>query len=91
MKPRLTKFAVFCNRTIAEIVKAKDFDDLIENRMLKRQKEFWSSVNFKDDEDRTICITREFLDDQGMTFDEVVLDWLEFAEPSQLESPITFL
>ena len=74
MKRVLTSFGVFCNTIIGEEVRAKDLDDLFDNRMTGRQKDFWSSVKFKQD-DQTIVITREFLDEQGMSIDDIIIDW----------------
>lgn len=88
MKKKLNVFTVFCNRITGEKVKAKDFDDLIENRMSKRHKEFWSEVKFKDEDGETITINREFLDEQGMTFEEVVNDWKSFASEEELQEEI---
>lgn len=76
---------VLCNRIVGEEVKAKDFDDLIENKMSKRHKEFWSEVKFKDEDGDVISISREFIDEQGMTFDEVVSDWKQFASKEELQ------
>ncbi len=72
---KLQSFGVFCNRTVGERVKAIDFQDLLDNRMTNKQKRFWSEVKFTDTQERTICITQEFLE-QGMTFDEIVQDWI---------------
>lgn len=88
MKKRLIKFAVFCNRMCGQEVRALDFDDLLENRMTKKQKTFWSNVQFKDSQGRTINIAREFIDEQGMSFDEVFHDWIDNATQAELESKI---
>lgn len=85
MKNKLKVFMVLCNRIVGEEVKAKDFDDLIENKMSKRHKEFWSEVKFKDEDGDVISISREFIDEQGMTFDEVVSDWKQFASKEELQ------
>lgn len=71
-----TKFTIFKNQIIGVTKPAKDFTDLVENVMNKKEKEFWSHVQYKDDENRTIQITREFLEEQNMTFTECVEDWL---------------
>jgi hypothetical protein len=84
-KTKLTKFAIFCNRLIGVNKPAKDFDDLL-NRMTKKERENWSEVRFKDEEGRTILITREFLE-QGMTLDEVIQDHLTH-NPELLEQEI---
>jgi hypothetical protein len=72
---RTKTFSIFCNRITGEKKKALDFKDLLENKMLKRQKEHWSSIKFKDEHERTISIDREFLE-SGMTFEDAVWDWL---------------
>lgn len=86
MKTQLKSFGIFCNRLFGERKKAIDFQDLLDNRMTKKQKEFWSQIKFQDNKGRTICITREFLE-QGMAFDEVVFDWVE-NNPEFLEDVI---
>lgn len=88
MKSTLKSFGVFCNRIVGEKVKAKDFTDLIENRLSKRLKNFWSEIKFQDDDGNTIVINREFLDEQGMSFDEVVSDWLVNASEDDLQEVI---
>jgi hypothetical protein len=80
------KFAVFCNQAVGTWKPAKDFDDLL-NKMTKKQREFWSNIQFIDSQGRLINITREFLE-EGMTFDEAVWDWLEWADINQLEEKI---
>ena len=83
------KFVIFCNRTIGELKREFTPQDVVAN-MSKRHKQFWSNFMYKDEQDRTINITKEFLE-QGMTMDEVIADWIEYAEDSQLEEPIYFL
>ena len=80
MKTKLKAFEVFCNRVIGETVKANDIQDLFDNRLLKRQEKFWSTVEFVDNENRNITITRHFMDDDGMTLDEVIQDWIDWGD-----------
>lgn len=87
-RKKLMSFGIFCNRIVGERVKAVDFDDLLENRLSKRLKTFWSEIKFQDQDGNTICINREFLEDQGMSFDEVVADWKDNASPEELEEVI---
>ncbi len=51
----------------------------MEFKMLERQKKFWSSIRYKDPQGRTICITREYLD-EGMTLEEVISDHIMFGD-----------
>ena len=88
MKHLLTPFGVFKNQIIGEEVRAIDFQDLLNNRMTNKQKEFWSNVMFKDCEGRTIQITREFFDEQLMSESEIVADWIEHGDT---EAEITVL
>jgi hypothetical protein len=76
---KLKTFAIFCNATFGQKVKEKYFEDLTKNRLNKKQEQLWSEIRFKDEEDRTITISREFLD-QGMTFEEVLQDYVENCE-----------
>lgn len=87
MKAKLIKFAVFKNQMFGEEVRAKDFDDLLNNRMTKRQRKFWSNVKFTDSKGRNINISREFLEEQRMTFDEIVDDFIEHCS-EQFEDAI---
>lgn len=80
MKKPLIKFAVFCNRICGEVKKAESIKDLIENRMTKKQKQFWSEVKYYDAQGRVIQITREFLDEQGMTIEDVISDWITWGD-----------
>lgn len=82
-----TKFTIFKNQFIGFTRRADNFDDLLNNVMTKRDKEFWSNIQFKDSHNRTINITREFLE-QGMTFDEVVYDWIDNATEDELTEEI---
>ena len=68
------KFTIFCNRMFGETKSSLSIDDLF-NKMTKRHKEHWSEIKFKDEQGRTIQITREFLE-QGMTIEEIIEDWI---------------
>lgn len=91
MKTKLKTFGVFCNCITGYKVKAKNFEDLVKNRMTKRQKEFWSEIKYKDENENTIVIHREYLEEQGMTFDEIVQDYLEYASDEDLNEVINVL
>ena len=73
------KFTIFCNRMVGETKLAKSVEDLIE-KMTKRHSNFWGVIKFKDEENRTISITREFMDDEGMTIEEIIEDHIEFGD-----------
>ena len=68
------KFTIFCNKMFGETKKALSINDLF-NKMTKRHREHWSEIKFKDEQGRTIQITREFLE-QGMTIGEIIEDWI---------------
>ena len=70
-----TKFTIFKNKLVGETKKANDVFDLLENTMTKNDKKFWSCVKFKDKNNKTIQITREFLD-QGMSVECIIHDWV---------------
>jgi len=70
---KLQKFAVFCNLAYGEWRKAKDINDLF-NRMSKRQLAYWSHIEFKDEQDNTIHISRWLLE-QGMSIEDCINDW----------------
>ncbi len=78
-KSTTAKFAVFCNRMVGETKSATSLEELIESKMLKRQKEFWSEIKFKDEQNRTIVISREFVE-QGMSILEIISDHLEHGD-----------
>lgn len=85
------KYAVYTNSIIVgEAVSASSLGDLL-GKMLKRQKNYWQVIKYKDDENRTIQVSREFWEDQGMSFAEIVEDWLEYANEDDLEEEITVL
>lgn len=48
----------------------------------------WEFIEFRNDEGKRIAITREFIDEGGMTIDECIADWLEFSNESDFEEPI---
>lgn len=86
MKNKNIKFVIFCNRSVGEVVPAKSPQELIEN-MTKRHAEFWSDIKFKDEADRTIMITREFLE-QGMTIDSLIENYIANADEELLNESI---
>ncbi len=73
-----TKFAIFCNSFIGEIKSAHSIEELLESKMTIRQKKFWSNIRYRDAQNRTIDITREYLE-QGMTIEQVVKDYIEYG------------
>lgn len=78
-----TKFTIFLNQFIGTTRKAEDFAGLINNVMTRKEKKHWSNIQFKNKENQTVNITREFLE-YGMTFEEVVNDWIENASEEML-------
>lgn len=88
MKTLLKPFAV-CHSSliIGELFKAKDIDDLIDNRLPKRVLNNWEVISFVNSKNQNISITKEFLD-EGMTIDEVINDWIDNGDT---EEPILAL
>jgi len=78
-KKKHIKFAVFCNQMIGHIRKAPSVAEVIE-ALPKRVKTYWSSIKYKDEEGRTICITKEYLEEQGMTIAEIIQDHLDYGD-----------
>jgi len=78
-KKKHIKFAVFCNQMIGHIRKAPSVAEVIE-ALPKRVQTYWSSIKYKDEEGRTICITKEYLEEQGMTIAEVIQDHLQYGD-----------
>ncbi len=78
-----TKFTIFKNQIAGVTKAAENFTDLLENVMTKKELEFWSHIQFKDSENRTIQITREYLEEQNMTFEDCVADWLANGDIEQ--------
>ncbi len=85
---KLKAFVVFCNRVVGETVKAKDFNDLLENRVTNKLRIFWSEIKFKDEDGNTICIERRFMDEDGMSFEECVEDFKLHASEDDLSEEI---
>ena len=48
----------------------------------------WEIIEFRNDDGHRVCVTKEFID-EGMTIEEVIVDWLEYASESELEERIT--
>ena len=77
------KFSINSGYIIGELAYADSIEDLLENKLLKRQHRSWQTIQYRDEDDDIIEITREFLDDQGMTLDEVVNDWKMHGQPEE--------
>lgn len=86
MKTKTQKFAIFTNSIIGEMRRAESIETLLAG-MCKRHKQFWSNIEFRDQDGNTINVTREFLE-QGMSVREVCADWIENACPAQLGDEI---
>lgn len=91
MALQLKKFGVFCSRVVGELVKAKDIHDLLENRLSKRLSEHWSSIQFKDEEGRTITIFRGHLDDFENNVEKTIQDFITFSSQDEFEETISVL
>lgn len=88
MKNTLKPFAV-CHSglIVGELIKAKDISDLIENILSKKVSNNWEIISFVDSENRSINVTKEFLE-EGMTLNEVIQDWIDNGD---IEEPIMAL
>ncbi len=71
------KFAIFCNTFIGEIKSASSIEELLETKILKRQKN-WSVIKYTDSQNRTISITQEYIE-QGMSIQEIIDDHILFG------------
>ena len=88
--PNIKKFAVFMGgRIIGELAYTKDINDLINNKLLKRQAN-WELIKYKDENGKTVRITRSYLDD-GMTIPQVIDDYYTHATEEDLEEEISVL
>jgi len=56
--------------------------------MIEKAPKSWAILEFRNDLGQRICVTREFMEEGGMTADEVIQDWLEYTTKSELEEPI---
>lgn len=77
------KFTIFKNQTVGYTKYAKNFEDL-KSKMTKKERLYWSHVQYKDEHGRTIQITREYLEEQKMSLKEVVQDWLQHGDTSEI-------
>lgn len=83
---RKPRFTIFCNETAGETKPYWSLKECIDG-MTKRHQDFWSNIQYKDQHDKTINVSREFIE-QGMSLDEVVADYLENASPEDLKQTI---
>ena len=86
MKTKKTEFVVFCNKIIGESIKASSVQDAID-KMLKRQKEYWSTIEWRDEDGKRMVVTQEYLD-QGMTLEEIIEDWKMHASSMDFDDII---
>lgn len=78
MNNKLKPFSVFHSALIiGELFKAKDIHDLIDNRLPKKVLNNWEIISFIDSENRNISVTRSFMDDDKMSLDETIQDWID--------------
>ncbi len=74
-----TRFAIFCNSFIGETKTAESIEQLLESKMLERQKKSWSCIKYKDSQGRTITITQDYIS-QGMTIPEIIEDHIKYGD-----------
>ena len=81
MKKLKTKYAVFTNYNVCVglLRRAWSLEDLFEN-LPKWVQRSLSHVQYRDEEGRMIQITHYFMEDQGMTIQECIDDWIENME-----------
>lgn len=90
-KKKNKRFGVFLSgNMIGEVAYAEDIHDLINNKMLKRWSN-WETIKYKDDDGKTVVVTRYFMDDDGMTVQEVIDDYYLNATEFDLEDDIAVL
>ena len=78
-----TAFTIFCNQMFGETKRFFTLEECLES-MTKRHNKFWSNIKWKDEEGRTINFSREFFEEQGMSKEEIISDWLEHASKEEL-------
>jgi len=85
-KTKLKSFSVCHSGLITgEFFKAKSVLNLME-RLPKSVRNNWETISFVDSENRNICVTREFMENDGMTIEETINDWVENGD---IVEPIT--
>ena len=85
------RYGVFlAGKSIGEIAYAENINDLLDNKMLKRWSN-WGVIKFKDDDGRTISVQRHYMDDDGMSAQEVIEDYHTYASLEDLEEDIEVL
>jgi len=90
-KKKNKRFGVFlAGNMIGEVAYAEDVHDLISNRMLKRWNN-WETIKYKDDDGKTVVVTRYFMDDDGMSVQEVIDDYYQNATSEDFEDEIAVL
>lgn len=63
---------------IGEYFKAKNIEDLLENRLPKRAKN-WEMIGFVDENQQNISICREIIENDKLTIDEAIADWIAYG------------
>ena len=56
--------------------------------VIEKSPKNWAIIEFRNDDGNRVCVTREFMDNDNMTVEEVVQDWLEYTSESELEERI---
>lgn len=73
---------------IGEFFKAKDINSLISEKLPQRVLRNWETISFVDSQNKNICVTREFMENDKMTLEETINDWIENGDT---ETPIEAL
>lgn len=84
-------FITISGYTVAEKRTADDLDDLIQNRMTKRERERWDMIEFVDTEGRRIAIDRDCFDESGWTLEEMIQDFVWHSDERDFAESIHYL
>lgn len=63
-------------------------EKLLESGLTKRDRQFWQVIKYVNEDNKLMVITREYIEDQGMSLEEVKDDWEAYGEVlDQYEAP----
>ena len=80
------KYTIFCDRLVGQSITATSLSEVID-KMGFRLKNSWSNIKYKDSDNRTINITREFLD-AGMSQNEIIADYIHWGNEHDFNEEI---
>lgn len=56
--------------------------------MIEKAPKRWAILEFRNDLGQRICVTKDFMEEDNMTADEVIQDWIDNATQDEFEEPI---